>query len=163
MAANAWYAKAVATLANAGIITGDPKGTFRPNDTITRAEFAAIAARFDNSTVEATGKYTDLSGHWAADLIGRASARGWVTGYSDGTFKPNVAITRAESMTLINRVLGRAKLTSESLLDSMKKWPDNATSAWYYLAVQEATNGHDSKMENDKEVWTKLVETVLPQ
>ena len=163
VAANAWYAKAVATLANAGIITGDPQGTFRPNDTITRAEFAAIAARFDTSTDDAKGFYTDLDGHWAAELIGRASGRGWVTGYSDGTFRPNQAITRAESMTLINRVLGRDKLTSESLLDSMKKWPDNATSAWYYLAVQEATNGHDSKDVDGNEVWTELVETVLPQ
>ena len=163
VAANAWYAKAVATLANAGIITGDPQGTFRPNDTITRAEFAAIAARFDTSTDDAKGFYTDLDGHWAAELIGRASGRGWVTGYSDGTFRPNQAITRAESMTLINRVLGRDKLTSESLLDSMKKWPDNAISAWYYLAVQEATNGHDSKDVDGNEVWTELVETVLPQ
>ena len=164
VASSAWYAKAVATLANAGIVTGDPNGNFRPNATITRAEFAAIAARFDNSSSEnVKTPYTDLSGHWAAALIARASNRGWVTGYSDGTFRPNIAITRAESMTLINRVLGRDKLTAKSLLDSMKKWPDNATSAWYYLAVQEATNGHDSKMENGNEVWTDLVETVLPQ
>ena len=164
VASSAWYAKAVATLANAGIVTGDPNGNFRPNATITRAEFAAIAARFDNSSSEnVKNPYTDLAGHWAAALIARASNRGWVTGYSDGTFRPNIAITRAESMTLINRVLGRDKLTAESLLDSMKKWPDNATSAWYYLAVQEATNGHDSKMENGNEVWTELVETVLPQ
>ena len=86
----------------------------------------------------------------------RASALGWVNGYNDGSFRPDTAITRAEAVTLINRVLDRDTLTHDSLLDGMKTWPDNAESAWYYLAMQEATNGHDCTMENGVEVWTVL-------
>ena len=152
----AWYTTAIATLAKAGIINGYEDGTFRPDANISRAEFAAIAARFDHSNPSVSASFTDISGHWAKALIERASALGWVNGYKDGTFRPNVAITRAEAVTLINRVLDRDTLTSSSLLDGMKTWPDNAQTAWYYLAVQEATNGHTCTMENGVEVWTEL-------
>ena len=152
----AWYTTAIATLAKAGIIDGYKDGTFRPDANITRAEFAAIAARFDHSNPSISASFSDISGHWAKDLIERASALGWVNGYKDGTFRPDVAITRAEAVTLINRVLDRDTLTSSSLLDGMKTWPDSAQSAWYYLAVQEATNGHTCTMENGVEVWTEL-------
>ena len=156
VADGAWYTTAIATLTNAGILDGYTDGTFRPDAPITRAEFAAIAARFDHSEISSAASFTDVHGHWAEALIGRASALGWVNGYSDGTFRPDVAITRAEAMTLINRVLNRDTLTADSLLDGMMTWPDNAQSAWYYLAVQEATNGHDCEMKDGVEVWTEL-------
>lgn len=131
-------------------------GTFRPDAPITRAEFAAIAARFDQN--EAAGGVTlrDISGHWAESLIAQAAARGWVNGYADGTFRPDQPITRAEAVTLINRVLGRDTLTAESLLDGMRTWPDNLQNAWYYLAVQEAGNGHECETVDGKERWIAL-------
>ncbi|WP_281692858.1 Cna B-type domain-containing protein, partial [Agathobaculum desmolans] len=152
----AWYEEAVATLTKAGILSGYTGNVFRPDEAITRAEFAAIAARFDDSAVAGEVKLTDIAGHWAEELIRCAANRGWVNGYNDNTFRPERDITRAEAMTLINRVLGRDKLTMDSLLDGMKKWHDNPASAWYYLAVQEATNSHDRTMENGVELWSAL-------
>lgn len=152
-----WYETAVATLTNLGIIKGYSDGSFHPNANITRAEFATIAARFDK--LEAGGKsFSDVSSsHWAYQMICSASAKGWINGYSDGTFRPEKAITRAETMTLVNRVLNRDTLTLNSLLSGMKTWPDNMdTAKWYYLAVQEATNSHESKDNDGVEVWTEL-------
>ena len=156
VASGAWYATAVATLSNAGILSGYEDGTFRPDATITRAEFATIAARFDTNDTAGSGSFTDIAGHWAEQYIKRAYTLGWVNGYSDGSFHPDADITRAEAVTLINRVLGRDSLTADSLLDGMTEWPDNPTSAWYYLAMQEATNGHDCEMVDNVEVWTAL-------
>ena len=157
VASDAWYATAVATLSNMGIITGRPDGTFGPNDHITRAELATIAARFDSSEYSGANQFSDISGHWAASYVNRAAARGWVNGYPDGTFRPNADITRAEVMTLVNNVLGRSSITEDGLLEGMIEWPDNMdTSAWYYLAVQEATNGHDYIKADGVETWTDL-------
>ena len=83
------------------------------------------------------------SGHWAENEIERAAAFGWISGYPDGTFHPDARITRAEAMTMINRVLCRMPQSESDLLDSMVTWPDNKPSDWHYLAVQEATNSHD--------------------
>ena len=156
VASGAWYATAVATLSNAGILSGYEDGTFRPDASITRAEFATIAARFDTNDTAGSGSFTDIAGHWAEQYIKRAYTLGWVNGYSDGSFHPDADITRAEAVTLINRVLGRDSLTADSLLNGMTEWPDNPPSAWYYLAMQEATNGHDCEMVNNVEVWTAL-------
>ena len=157
-----WYNTAVSTLSSMGIITGYPDGTFRPNAAITRAEFAAIAARFDSNGDKTTAKFSDIATHWAKDEISIAYNNGWITGYPDGTFGPQRDITRAETMTLVNRVLNRQPETEDDLLPNMTVWTDNANpKAWYYLAVQEATNSHYYKFKTNSqyEKWTELRET----
>ena len=156
-----WFNHAVSTLSSMGIVKGHNDGTFAPNAPITRAEFAAIAARFDDKNTDTSSKFTDIASHWAKNEIGIAANKGWINGYPDGTFRPNQYITRAEAMTLVNRVLNRLPENSSDLLDSMIKWPDNSdASAWYYLAVQEATNSHYYKTKENKfEKWTELRET----
>ena len=162
VAATSWYNTAVSTLSSMGIITGYPDGTFRPNTAITRAEFAAIAARFDNDGDKTAAKFSDIATHWAKDEISIAYNNGWITGYPDGTFGPQRDITRAETMTLVNRVLNRQPETEDDLLPNMTVWTDNANpKAWYYLAVQEATNSHyyEFKTNSQYEKWTELRET----
>lgn len=155
-----WFNHAISTLSSMGIVKGYNDGTFAPDDPITRAEFAAIAARFDDKNTDTSSKFTDIASHWAKNEIGIAANKGWINGYPDGTFRPNQYITRAEAMTLVNRVLNRLPENSSDLLDSMIKWPDNSdASAWYYLAVQEATNSHEysDKSKDDKyEKWTTI-------
>ena len=155
-----WFNHAISTLSSMGIVKGNPDGTFDPDAPITRAEFAAIAARFDDKNTNTTSNFSDIASHWAKDEIGVAANKGWINGYPDSTFRPDQYITRAEAMTLVNRVLNRLPEKSEDLLDDMIKWPDNAdASVWYYLAVQEATNSHDysDKSDADKyEKWTKI-------
>ena len=143
------------------ILKGYPDGTFRPNAYITRAEFAAIAARFDPSGDKTTASFRDILNHWAKDEISIAYNNSWVDGYPDGTFGPQRNITRAETMTLVNRVLNRRPETEEDLLPEMTIWTDNANpNAWYYLAVQEATNSHYYKFKTNSkyEKWTELRE-----
>ena len=162
VAATSWYNTAVSTLSSMGIITGYPDGTFRPNAAITRAEFAAIAARFDNDGDKTAAKFSDIATHWAKDEISIAYNNGWITGYPNGTFGPQRDITRAETMTLVNRVLNRQPETEDDLLPNMTVWTDNANpKAWYYLAVQEATNSHyyEFKTNSQYEKWTELRET----
>ena len=162
VAATSWYNTAVSTLSSMGIITGYPDGTFRPNAAITRAEFAAIAARFDNDGDKTAAKFSDIATHWAKDEISIAYNNGWITGYPDGTFGPQRDITRAETMTLVNRVLNRQPETEDDLLPNMTVWTDNANpKAWYYLAVQEATNSHyyEFKTNSQYEKWSELRET----
>ena len=161
VAAGAWYNHAVSTLSAMGIVKGDSQGKFNPNAPITRAEFAAIAARFDDKANTTAVDFSDIASHWAKDEISAAANNGWINGYTDGTFRPNNKITRAEAMTLVNRVLKRLPETAEDLHNDMIKWSDNSdTSAWYYLAVQEATNSHYYGIkENKHEKWSKLRET----
>ena len=162
VASTSWYNTAVSTLSSMGIITGYPDGTFRPNAAITRAEFAAIAARFDNDGDKTAAKFSDIANHWAKDEISIAYNNGWINGYPDGTFGPQRDITRAETMTLVNRVLNRQPETADDLLPDMVTWTDNADkNAWYYLAVQEATNSHyyEFKTNSQYEKWTELRET----
>ena len=161
VAAGAWYNHAVSTLSAMGIVKGDSYGKFNPNAPITRAEFAAIAARFDDKANTTTADFSDIASHWAKNEISAASNNGWITGYPDGTFRPDNKITRAEAMTLVNRVLKRLPETEEDLHDDMIKWSDNSdVSQWFYLDVQEATNSHYYQTkENQFEKWTKLRET----
>ena len=162
VAATSWYNTAVSTLSSMGIITGYPDGTFRPNAAITRAEFAAIAARFDHDGDKTAAKFSDIASHWAKDEISIAYNNGWITGYPNSTFGPQRDITRAETMTLVNRVLNRQPETEDDLLPNMTVWTDNANpKAWYYLAVQEATNSHyyEFKTNSQYEKWTELRET----
>ncbi len=155
-----WYNTAISTMTKLGIVNGRTATTFDPNAYITRAEFAAIAARFDESSLSEPADFTDIDDHWAAVEIGKAASNGWVNGYSDGTFKPDKYITRAEAMALINRVLNRAPEDTDDLLYYMVKWPDNMNTAeWYYLDVQEATNSHDyNRKLNGFETWTVLTD-----
>ena len=161
VAAGAWYNHAVSTLSAMGIVKGDSHGKFNPDAPITRAEFAAIAARFDDKANTTTADFSDIASHWAKNEISAASNNGWITGYPDGTFRPDNKITRAEAMTLVNRVLKRLPETEEDLHDDMIKWSDNSdVSQWFYLDVQEATNSHYYQTKENKfEKWTKLRET----
>lgn len=152
-----WHNKAISTMAKLGIVKGRRADRFDPDASITRAEFAAICARFSTKPVENSGSFSDISGHWAENEIERAAAFGWISGYPDGTFRPDARITRAEAMTMINRVLCRMPQSESDLLDSMVTWPDNKPSDWHYLAVQEATNSHDFNRQGEVgESWTKL-------
>ena len=152
-----WHNKAISTMAKLGIVKGRRADSFDPDASITRAEFAAICARFNTKPVENSGSFSDISGHWAENEIERAAAFGWISGYPDGTFHPDARITRAEAMTMINRVLCRMPQSEDDLLDSMVTWPDNKPSDWHYLAVQEATNSHDFDRQGEVgESWTKL-------
>lgn len=159
--ADAWYNNAVSTMVNAGIIQGYEDGTFRPNASITRAEFAAIASRFMSAGYDVEEDlFTDIAAHWARESINDAAMAKWISGYPDGTFLPDKAITRAEAVTLVNNVLQR-KPDADHMLDSMIKWSDNMdTSAWYYEAIQEATNSHDYDLFEGAayETWTSLLE-----
>ena len=161
VAAGAWYNHAVSTLSAMGIVKGDSNGKFNPNAPITRAEFAAIAARFDDKANSTTADFSDIVSHWAKNEISAASNNGWINGYPDGTFRPDNKITRAEAMTLVNRVLKRLPETAEDLHDDMIKWSDNSdVSQWFYLAVQEATNSHYYKAKENKfEKWSELRDT----
>ena len=154
-----WYNNPISTMSALGIINGYPDGTFRPNAPITRAEFAAIAARFDETATRGTATFTDIYGHWAADEIATAYGNDWIKGYPDGTFRPDRNITRAEAMTLINRVLERGPESPSDLLPDMNKWSDNMdTTKWYYLDIQEATNSHDYIRKTfDYELWKRML------
>ena len=158
----AWYTCAVSTLSKMGIIKGYEDGSFKPDASISRAEFAAIAARFDPDGDKTPATFSDVSSHWAKDEISIAANHGWIKGYEDGSFKPDQKITRAETMTLVNRVLKRLPETKNDLHKDMKTWPDNQKeSAWFYLAVQEATNSHYQKLKKDgiHETWESMRET----
>ena len=141
-----WYNNAISTLSNMDIIDGYPDGTFRPNAGITRAEFAKIAVSFFKDNVRETigDRFSDIHGKWYTEYVNLANELAIVNGYPDGTFRPDNKIIRAESMTIVNNTLRRTPC-KEGLLpvSVMITWPDNAASAWYYEAVQEATNSHE--------------------
>ena len=154
-----WCNTAIATMAKMGVLKGRSAETFDPDAPITRAEFAAICARFDTSKREGDSNFTDISGHWAEEEIERAAVLGWIYGYTDGTFRPEQPISRAEAITMINRVLNRLPEDESDLVDGMRSWPDNPRDAWHYLAVQEATNSHifHRKADGLHESWEELV------
>ena len=159
--ASDWYNNAISTLSYAGTLTGMPDGTFKPDNDITRAEFATIAVRFFGGNYEGEDLFTDIAGHWANKYINLAATLGLVNGKPDGTFDPDAPITRAEAMAIVNRTLGRYP-SADHLMDGMITWPDNQnTSAWYYADVQEATNSHDLEsitVNNElMESWTELL------
>ena len=154
---NRWSNVAISTLANGGVIEGYEDGSFKPGEPITRAEFTAIASRLDTMIQDATHSFTDVYNHWAEEYIANAVAKGWITGYEDGTFQLEDNITRAEAITITNRMMNRYLNTSE-LLEGVITWPDNHKDDWYYFAIIEATNGHDYQKQEDgiHEDWTSL-------
>lgn len=155
VASGSWYNTYVATLNNAGVITDSSNGYFRPNEAITRAELAAMLAKFSETT-SAANYFNDVSAkYWAANAIAICAKLGWITGYPDGTFRPDKNVTRAELMAMINRATGRAPKSADAFLPGMKTWSDNTADKWYYLDVQEATNSHSYTVKGS-ETWTAL-------
>ena len=155
VASGSWYNTYVATLNNAGVITDSSNGYFRPNEAITRAELAAMLAKFSETT-GAANYFNDVSAkYWAANAIAICAKLGWITGYPDGTFRPDKNVTRAELMAMINRATGRAPKSTDAFLPGMKTWIDNTSDKWYYLDVQEATNSHSYTVKGS-ETWTAL-------
>ena len=157
--ATAWYNTAVSTMAKLGIVNGGSDGYFRPNDPITRAEIAAMIARCDGAYYTGTSTvFSDTYGHWAASYIARAYELGWINGYGT-TYAPDRYISRAETVAVLNRVLNRAPQYTSDLTRNYTTFSDVATSAWYYLDVEEAANSHTytRKSNADYETWTKLI------
>lgn len=160
-----WFNNAISTLSNAGIVTGYNDGTFRPNQPITRGEMAKIIANFANLNKGAKS-FTDLSGHWSKSYVELAAGNGWIAGYPDGSFRPDQKITRAETVTMINRVLERVPAKELRLLSRsiMLTFPDNNPGDWYYIAIQEASNSHEYQRSvyetTGDEMWTKLIDNV---
>ena len=152
-----WANTAISTMTGLGIVQGRSADTFDPKAPITRAQFAAICARFDTGKTSGTQTFTDIKGHWAEKYIERAAELGWIKGFEDGTFRPDTYITRAQAMTMINRVLNRIPEENSDLLPDMNVWPDCNPGDWFYLAVQEATNSHDFKHKaGNYETWTGM-------
>jgi len=171
VAAGEWYNIAVSVMSNMNILQGYEDGSFKPDAPITRAELATIVARFAKLAMLRETKsetdFNDVAGHWAEEFITLAAGLGWVVGYEDGSFKPDQLITRAEFFTLANRVLERIPEGAGDLLaDEMTNWSDNSDEgAWYYVAVQEASNSHDFVRKTGKmvpnlyyeyETWTAM-------
>jgi hypothetical protein len=162
--ANDWYSGYVKYLTNYGVIYGRTEDTFAPDDAITRAEFTAMAVRFfdayGDGAADIMEKYKDFddvsSGYWAAEYIQDAAIHGWIFGYSDGTFRADQNITRAEVVTMVNRLLGRTadqKYVTENL-NKLNTFSDLTSSHWAYFAVMEAANGHIAILGN-AETWSK--------
>ena len=153
-----WANTAISTMTGLGIVQGRSTTTFDPKAPITRAQFAAICARFDTGKSSGEQTFSDIQGHWAEKYIQRAAELGWIKGFEDGTFRPDTYITRAQAMTMINRVLNRIPEDESDLLSGMNVWPDCNPGDWFYLAVQEATNSHDFEHKaGTYETWTKLM------
>lgn len=155
---NSWASTEISTLTNAGILKGYTDGSFRPDAAITRAEFAAIAARFDKLS-GGNKTFSDVpTDHWAYAAITSAAEKGWVNGYSDGTFRPDNAITRAEVVKITNAVLMRT-CDKDYVADNLSKlisYNDLTSAYWAYYDVLEASNAHDYKVVNDAEIWINL-------
>ena len=157
VAETAWYNNAVSTLSRMGILGGYEDGSFRPNDSITRAEFAKIAVSFfEYEDISAENIFTDVAaGSWYENFVAVAAKLGLIEGYAGNVYRPNESITRAEACTIINRTLGRAPDADHLLPESeMNTWPDNRPGVWYYAQLQEATNSHEYKWSGDIEHWT---------
>jgi len=155
--AGAWYGTAVSTLCNMGVITGYQDGTFGPQRNITRAELATILARFCDTSGSAAvlDRFTDISHSWARKYINLAAEAGLVYGYTDGTFRPDQNITRAETIVMVNRILGRSA-NADTVVKGYKTFSDVPNGAWYYWDIVEASNGHSFSMNGSTEKWTAL-------
>ena len=155
-----WSNTAISTLTNGGILKGYEDGSFRPTNTITRAEFIAIASRLDAMLEDLNHNFTDIDSHWAEDYIANAVKKGWITGYEDGSFSPDQPITRAEAVAVVNRMLNRFLHTDGAHEEAMI-WPDNPKDAWYHLPIVEASNSHDYNKAGGSvyESWPNMRET----
>jgi hypothetical protein len=149
-----WYAQAVAYLTEQDVIQGYPDGTFGPGKTITRAEFAAMASRFETISYNAIHAFSDVpSDYWASEYITSVYAKGWMQGFIDGTFKPNHSMTRAEVVTMVNRMLER-KIEKKSIPTHAKKYNDVNEKHWAYQDIVEASTFHEYTRQDDGyEIW----------
>ena len=165
-----WYNNAISTMYKAGVINGYPDGSFRPNDPVSRAEFAAIATRFHEEGRDGVSQkyfkqyFKDVNkDDWYATAIELAYELGWAQGY-EGNYRPEDDMTRAEVMTMVNRIMER-EVKKHNMLEDMIHWPDNTSDKWYYEAVQEATNSHTYVRTKEQvphldffyEIWKKLL------
>ena len=155
VSADKWYNNAVSTLCHMGVLGGYSDGTFRPNAPITRAEFAKIAVSFSQANGSAVYSYfTDVkTTDWFAPYVTAAKDSGLIEGYSDGSFKPENRITRAEACAIVNRVLGRKPSKNHMKISGRIDWPDCTTADWFYEAIMEATNSHTYQMGKRVETW----------
>lgn len=155
--ADAWYGNAVRTLASLGVIKGIGDDQFAPNRTITRAEFTVIAMRFANVSADVTNPFTDIATNdWYYTAVTSAVSYGWINGYSDGSFRPQATITRAEVVTIVNRMLNRT--ADRNFVDSnaTAQFDDVPNTYWAYYNIMEATIAHDHSIDNDGvESWGK--------
>ena len=156
VSADKWYNNAVSTLSNMGVIGGYADGTFRPDAPISRAEFAKIAVSFTQNNGSAVYNYfTDVkTTDWFAPYVTAAKDAGLIEGYSDGSFKPESKITRAEACAIVNRTLGRKPSKAHMKISDRIDWPDVQTTDWFYEAIMEATNSHTCTMGDRVETWT---------
>ena len=155
--ASKWYNEEVATLVNAGILTGCDDGLFHGERNITRGELATIIAKFDATAYVGEDHFDDIASHWARAYINISAENGWIVGDGTGKFRPYDDVTRAEVMTMVNAVLMR-EVDEEGLIDGYKVWPDNTPGTWYYYQVIEATNYHNYEYRADMiENWTEIL------
>lgn len=155
----AWYADAVETLASLGMFTGYPDGTFHPNSTITRAEFAAAALSFADMAPSARCSFPDVSAQdWFYPYVASAAEYGWIGGYPDGTFRPSGSITRAEVAVIVNHMLGRTPDQSfvDRSLDRLVSFSDLNSSHWAFYPIMEASNSHGHIKAGGSEQWTGI-------
>ena len=152
----AWYTGAVDEMTGFALVNGYEDGTFRPQQTITRAEFVTILSRFTHTDIGTDMRFADVPAtHWAYDAVQTALAQGWVSGYPDGTFRPDATISRAEAVTILNRVLGRsADAAMAASGEGIRVMPDVPDTHWAYLDMLEATTDHEYDKANGVESWT---------
>ncbi|EFI41974.1 Cna B-type domain-containing protein [Peptoniphilus sp. oral taxon 386] len=152
-----WHTEYILKLSKLGIIKGYEDGNFKPNNLVTRAEFAAVASRFVDNKKQAAA-FTDVSSHWARESIEKIMGQGWITGYEDGSFKPEQAITRAEVVSIVNKMLDRTadKEYVDNHTVGLLTYTDLAKDHWAYYPVAEASNGHEYERTSDgKEHWIR--------
>ena len=166
VADNLWSVTAISYMSNLKLVKGYPDGNFRPYANITRAEFAAMVVRFENISAVGNKEFTDLQkDHWAYDVIQKAAQAGWISGYPDGSFRPDQPITRAEVVAITNRMLNR--FADEDFVDhnlnKIINFTDIDKSHWAYYPVVEATNGHnyDRKANGKDETWFEITGMTL--
>ena len=158
--AGMWYEDAVNALSALGVMHGDGRGRFLPEQTITRAEFAAAAVRFAGEAAEGRTRFADVGEKdWFFAPVMSAAALGWITGYDGGVFCPDIPISRSEAAAIVNRMLGRSadRAYADSRAGELRRFPDVTANHWAYYDILEASNGHDYYLDQDgAEIWSRL-------
>lgn len=159
-----WSNEAISSMTNGGYIKGYPDGTFKPENCITRAEFATLISRFTEASSTNADYYKDIYDHWAKDYIQTAADKGWLEGYEDGTFRPNQYITRADVIAIMNNMLNR-HVDAKGLSADARQWIDNPSSSAYYFDILEATNSHNFERSSGvlMENWTEIISKTLTE
>lgn len=159
LSSNQWYFFPVASLSVLGLLSGYEDGSFRPNHPLTRGELVVLLSRMVPTSEEGICPFSDVSvGHWAYQAISLASEQDWVTGYPDGSFRPDQTVTRTEAVVLLNRALDR--YCDQDFVDSCDHLPsfsDVSPSFWGYYAVMEGVISHSCRIKEGKEIWTDVI------